>query len=39
MSDNIIQLNEDLIKNNLKDLVRNSVEETLNALLDREPTN
>ena len=34
MSDNIIQLNEDLIKNNLKDLVRNSVEETLNALLD-----
>ena len=27
MSDNIIQLNEDLIKNNLKDLVRNSVEE------------
>ena len=36
MSDNIIQLNEDLIKNNLKDLVRNSVEETLNALLDHE---
>ena len=34
MSGNIIQLNEDLIKNNLKDLVRNSVEETLNALLD-----
>ena len=33
MSDNIIQLNEDLIKNNLKDLVRNSVEETLNARL------
>ncbi|EPP14733.1 transposase, partial [Megasphaera sp. NM10] len=31
MSGNIIQLNEDLIKNNLKDLVRNSVEETLNA--------
>ena len=29
MSGNIIQLNEDLIKNNLKDLVRNSVEETL----------
>jgi hypothetical protein len=29
MSDNIIQLNEDLIKNNLKDLVRSSVEETL----------
>lgn len=36
MSDNIIQLNEDLIKNNLKDLVRDSVEETLNALLDHE---
>lgn len=36
MSGNIIQLNEDLIKNNLKDLVRGSVEETLNALLDHE---
>lgn len=36
MSGNIMQLNEDLIKNNLKDLVRNSVEETLNALLDHE---
>lgn len=36
MSGNIIQLNEDLIKNNLKDLVRNSVEKTLNALLDHE---
>lgn len=36
MSGNIIQLNEDLIKNNLKDLVRNCVEETLNALLDHE---
>ena len=32
MSGNIIQLNEDLIKNNLKDLVRNSVEETLNIM-------
>lgn len=29
MSDNIIQLNEDLIKHDLKDLVRSSVEETL----------
>ena len=29
MSDNIIQLNEDLIKHNLKNLVRSSVEETL----------
>lgn len=36
MPDNIIQLNEDLIKHNLKDLVRSSVEETLNALLDKE---
>lgn len=36
MSDNIIQLNEDLIKKDLKELVRNSVEETLNALLDNE---
>lgn len=36
MSDKIIQLNEDLIKHDLKALVRNSVEETLNALLDKE---
>lgn len=36
MSNNIIQLNEDLIKHDLKDLVRSSVEETLNALLDKE---
>lgn len=36
MSEKIIQLNEELIKNNLKDLVRNSVEETLIALLDHE---
>lgn len=36
MSDNIIQLNEELIKHDLKNLVRNSVEETLNALLDQE---
>ena len=36
MSEKIIQLNEELIKNDLKDLVRNSVEETLNALLDHE---
>ena len=32
MSDKIIQLNEDLIKHDLKYLVRNSVEETLNAV-------
>ena len=36
MSDKIIQLNEDLIKHDLKDLVRSSVEETLNALLNKE---
>ena len=36
MSSNIIQLNEDLIKNNLKNLVRDSLEETRNALLDHE---
>lgn len=36
MSDNIIQLNQDLIHTELKDLVKNSVEETLNALLDAE---
>lgn len=36
MSDKIIQLNEDLIKHDLKDLVRSSVEETLNAPLDKE---
>lgn len=36
MSDKIIQLNEDLIKHDLKDLVRSSVEETLNTLLDKE---
>jgi len=36
MSGNIIQLNEDLIKANLNELVRDTVEETLNALLDHE---
>ena len=36
MSDNIIQLNEQLIKTELKELVRSSVEDTLNALLDKE---
>lgn len=36
MSDNIIQLNEAAIKGELKDLVKNSVEETLNALLEHE---
>ena len=36
MSDKIIQLNEDLIKYDLKELVRNSVEEPLNTLLDKQ---
>ena len=36
MSEKITQLNEGLIKSDLKDLVRNSVEETLKALLDYE---
>jgi len=36
MSDNILQLNEAAIKGELKNLVKNSVEETLNALLDHE---
>ena len=36
MSDNIIEVNKDLIHNELKDLVKNSVEETLNAMLDAE---
>lgn len=36
ISDNIIQLNEDLIKHDLKDLVRSSVVETLNTFLDKE---
>ena len=36
MPDNILQLNTELIHNELKDLVKNSVEETLNAMLDAE---
>lgn len=36
MSDNIIQLNQDIIHTELKDLVRTSVEDTLNAMLDAE---
>ena len=34
MSGNIIQLNEQFIHNELKTIVKNSVEETLNALLE-----
>lgn len=36
MSNKIIQLNEEIIKTELKELVRNSVEETLNNLLEQE---
>ena len=36
MFGNIIQLNEQFIHNELKTIVKNSVEETLNALLDAE---
>ena len=36
MSEKIIQLNEEVIKGQIKDLVRGSVEETLNELLEAE---
>ncbi len=36
MSDNIIKLNQELIHTELKGLVKNSVEEILNAMLDVE---
>ena len=36
MSNNIIELNEDLIKNELKNLFKQSVKDTLNSLLDHE---
>ena len=36
MSEKIIQLNEGIIKNELKELVRSSVEETLNGMLEAE---
>lgn len=36
MSEKIVQLNEEIIKSELKELVRNSVEETLNGLLEQE---
>ena len=36
MSDNIIQVNQEIIHTELKDLVRASVEEALNAMLDAE---
>ena len=36
MSDKILQFNEEVIKGQLKELVRGSVEETLNELLEKE---
>lgn len=36
MSKKIVQLNEEVIKGERKELMRNSVEETLNDLLDEE---
>ena len=36
MSKSIIQLNEEIVKSELKELVRNSVEDTLNELLNKE---
>ena len=36
MSEKIIHLNEGAIKQELKELVRTSVEETINTLLDQE---
>ena len=35
MSEKIVQLNEEVIKGQIKELVRGSVEETLNELLGR----
>ena len=36
MSEKIVQLNEEAIKGQIKELVRGSVEETLNELLEAE---
>ena len=36
MSRDIVQLNQEVIHSELKELVKNSIEETLNALLDSE---
>ena len=36
MSEKIVQLNEEIIKGQLKELVRGNVEETLNELLEKE---
>ena len=39
MSEKIVQLNEEVIKSQIKELVRDSVEETLNELLEAEAKN
>ena len=36
MSGKIVQLNDEIIKGQIKELVRGSVEETLNELLEKE---
>ena len=36
MSGDIIQLNPEVFQSELKNLVKNSIEETLNAMLDEE---
>ena len=36
MSEKIVQFNEKIIKGQIKELVRSSVEETLNELLEKE---
>ncbi len=36
MSEKIVQLNEEVIKGQIRELVRGSVEETLNELLEKE---
>ena len=38
MSEKIVQLNEEVIKGQLKEMVRGSVEETLNELLEQVPS-
>ena len=39
MSEKIVQLNEEVIKGEIKELVRGSVEETLNELLEEDASN
>ena len=39
MSEKIVTLNEEVIKGQIKELVRGSVEETLNELLERKRRN